>query len=296
MTVEMFSPIDLSDSVLSLYDKGLPPGDSTGWPMLDQNYTVGLGQWTLITGIPSRGKSEFLDALTVNLLGQGWHFCLFSPENQPHELHIAKLLEKFRKQPFRKGIHERMSKEGVIDTMANISHQLRFLRGNSEFNETPNLADILNPCADLIEKAWHRKKVGIVIDPWNELDHARPTNLTETEYISRTLSKLRTFARDWNCHIFLVAHPKMLQKDKDGSTPVPRPYDVSGSAHWYNKADNCITVHRDLFNDPHLVDIHVQKIRFRHMGKPGICTLHYNVIDGTYAETATSWATAGQAF
>ena len=129
------------------------------------------------------------------------------------------------------------------------------------------------------------KKIGLIIDPWNELDHARPPSLSETEYISRALSTYRQFVRDWNIHGWLVAHPKMLPKEKDGSTAVPRPYDVSGSAHWYNKADNCVTVHRDLLTDSHLVEIHVQKIRFKHCGKPGIATLEYCLANGTYSDS-----------
>jgi twinkle protein len=53
-----------------------------------------MGQFTVVTGWPGSGKSEWLDALLVNLTKSGWKFAIFSPENQPTELHIAKLLEK----------------------------------------------------------------------------------------------------------------------------------------------------------------------------------------------------------
>jgi hypothetical protein len=76
-----------------LWDKGLPPGFKTGWPSVDALYTVVPGQLTVTTGWPNSGKSEWVDALAVNLARQGWHIAYFSPENMPIELHVAKLME-----------------------------------------------------------------------------------------------------------------------------------------------------------------------------------------------------------
>jgi len=48
---------------------------------------------------------------------------------------------------------------------------------------------------------------GIVIDPWNELEHLYG-NLTEAQYLSRELTKIRRFARINQVHIWVVAHPR----------------------------------------------------------------------------------------
>ena len=123
----------------------------------------------------------------------------------------------------------------------------------------------------------------MILDPWNELEHNRPAGLSETEYISQTLSKVRRFARINDVHVWIVAHPTKLQKDRDtGEYPVPTLYDISGSAHWYNKADNGITVYRH--NDEDLTDIYVGKIRFREVGQRGKTTLAYCREAGTYHE------------
>jgi twinkle protein len=122
----------------------------------------------------------------------------------------------------------------------------------------------------------------MVIDPWNEMDHYRPSGLTETEYISRVLTELRRAAREYKCHLFLVAHPTKMAKDKDGNYPVPRPYDVAGSAHFYNKADNCITIWRDVMNAPQETQVHIQKVRFNSTGKPGVAQLLYDYNKATY--------------
>ena len=60
-----------------------------------------------------------------------------------------------------------------------------------------------------------------------------------------SLGQIRRFARIYAVHVWLVAHPQKLYRRDDGSYPVPTPYDISGSAHWRNKADNCVTVWRD---------------------------------------------------
>jgi twinkle protein len=72
---------------------------------------------------------------------------------------------------------------------------------------------------------------GLIIDPWNELDHARPASLSETEYISRALTLIRRFARANGVHVWVVAHPTKLIKGANGKYPVATPYDIAGSAH-----------------------------------------------------------------
>src|SRR5690606_17801830 len=69
--------------------------------------------------------------------------------------------------------------------------------------------------------------------------------------------------------------------------PVPTPYDISGSAHWYNKADNIITVHRNQAEQTQDVDIHVQKVRFKHIGHIGVATLKYDKVTARYFEAPT---------
>ena len=76
-------PIAHSSEVLQLWKHGMPSGDTTGWNSLDSHYTVLPGQITIVTGWPGSGKSEFVDALLVNLSHKGWKFAVFSFENQP---------------------------------------------------------------------------------------------------------------------------------------------------------------------------------------------------------------------
>jgi twinkle protein len=83
--------------------------------------------------------------------------------------------------------------------------------------------------------------------------------------------------------LWIVAHPAKLYRDKNGKIPIPTPYDISGSARWRDKSDNCITVWRDLSAEGgSIIEIHVQKVRFKQDGKIGTGELTYNWRTGTY--------------
>ncbi|HXN06304.1 MAG TPA: toprim domain-containing protein, partial [Nitrospiria bacterium] len=92
----IFSLADVSSQVDRILEEGWPKGISTGWRAVDEFLTIWPGQLTVVTGIPSHGKSEFIDALALNLTYEnGWKFGVFSPENSPLENHCSKLIEKF---------------------------------------------------------------------------------------------------------------------------------------------------------------------------------------------------------
>ncbi len=278
--------------LLSLYHKGLPAGARTGWPSVDKHYTVGPAQFTVITGIPNHGKSEWVDALLVNLVnqpldGKPWTFLICSPENWPLEGHQAKLLEKMVGKRFGAGRGERMTEQEIRSSVEAVMRK-RFTF--AELEETETFPDLLVSVREFC-LAHPKHQVGIVLDPWNQLEHCRPTHLTETEYISEALSAAVRITRKTGAHLWIVAHPQKLLKDRDGKRPIPTPYDISGSAHWFNKADNCITVWRNPAAQPGDRDygrmqIHVQKVRFKHIGRPGLLELAYDIHTGRYGEPA----------
>lgn len=269
----------IRDRVKELYEAGgLPKGSSTGWPLIDELYTVGLGQWTCLTGTPNSGKSEWLDALMVNLAKrEPWKFVVYSPENHPLELHHSKIIEKYVGKPFGPGPTERASWEEVEAAEAWMEGKFFFAKP-----DRPDILTILQE-ASIYTSVGNRWKTGIVIDPWNQLEHYRPQGMMETEYVSQTLSAVISWVREHNCHLWLVAHPAKMQKNKDGVLPVPTPHDISGSAHFWNKADNCITVWRDQREyTKQEVQIHVQKVRFKHIGHIGAAELLYDRVTGRY--------------
>lgn len=278
---KVLGPKLLADRVNRLWSDGLPPGDKTGWASLDKFYTIAEGQLTIVTGWPGAGKSEWLDALLVNLAIQGWKFGIFSPENQPVEVHISKLLEKISGKPFGQSSKSRMTQDEVTAFTNELDQSFGFMEATGRLSSPE---DVLEAVVHFLFSFGADAKRGLVIDPWNELEHWRPAQLSETEYVSKTLSMVRNWARKNKVHVWIVAHPQKMRRE-NGVLPIPRPDMIAGSQHWWNKADCAITVYRDFdkINSPD-VDIHVQKVRFKHVGRPGLVTLQYDRITGRYHE------------
>jgi twinkle protein len=273
---------ELYDSVLHMKAHGIERGLSPGWYSLAQLYTVRAGEMTIVTGIPSHGKTQFVTAMVLNLArDHGWKICLFSPENYPMKRYVSTLLEYHLGKPFF-GTNS-LTPEEILSARQWLNTHVSFLLPT---DDTPTIDELLR----LAQTQVYRYGIeGLVLDPWNEISHDRPAGQTETEYISLALTKIRRFARNSNVHVWVVAHPTKLQKARhgeayEGKIPPPTPYDVAGSSHFRNKADNCLTVWRDLDEGSRQVDIHVQKIRFRDIGKPGTCSLVFDATCGRYNE------------
>jgi twinkle protein len=268
---------DVVDDLLKLYDGKLAGGLSTGWLTVDQHYTVRPGELTVVTGIPSHGKSQFLDALAVHLATEhDWRIGLCSPENLPIERHVAKLLEQYTGFPFHDGPSLRLPRFELAPALQWLHDHFVFMVPE---DSAWSIDDLLKRAKALVQRYGIR---GLILDPWNEFDHSRPSSMTETEYISRSLGNIRRFGRYHGVHVWMVAHPQKLYRQDDGTYPVPTPYDISGSAHWRNKADNCLTVWRDEANTSGEVVLYVQKVRFREVGKVGAIPLRWNKVNGRY--------------
>ncbi len=263
-----------------LYEQGECRGLSTGWPGFDKHYTVQAGEVTVITGTPGAGKSNFVDALCVNMASNhDWKIAMFSPENAPLRKHASRLMEKFARQPFRAGPTKRMSPERMAEALEWVSWYFPMIAPDDDADWT--LDNIFQIAEQLLLR--HGIK-GLVIDPWNELEHSRPAHITETEYIGKCLKRVRQFARRTMLHIWIVAHPAKLYRGKDGKFPMPTLYDIAASAHWYNKPDNGLVVHRDKGQPDAPVEVHAQKIRLRETGEIGQTDFRYNRVLADYEE------------
>ena len=176
----IFRVEDLRGDVLLRYKKGSNRGLSTGLLSLDKHYTVKPGEFTVVTGIPGSGKSEFIDALAVRMaVLHDWKFAFFSPENLPISRHIGKLLEKIVGKPFAcQGIEEpRMSIEEVDQSLCTMNDYFYFIYPE---NDVLSVDKILEKARVAI---FRYGVYGIIIDPWNELEHLFG-NLTEAQYLS----------------------------------------------------------------------------------------------------------------
>jgi twinkle protein len=273
-----------ASDLLALRNRPVDRGLSTGWPGLDEFYRIVPGHLSVISGVPNSGKSEFLDALMVNLASEhGWRFVVCSLENPPDD-HAAKLVEKHVGQPFRSygWGKSRMADADVAKGAAWVAERFRFLVKDTDDGVT--LDWILDRARALVTRFGAR---GLVIDPYNELEHQRPREMTETEYIGALLARLKRFGRTNGVHVWIVAHPAKPSPNKpQGKRPEPLSlYDISASANWANKADFGVIVHRAAPKD-RKVTIYVRKARFKHVGRQGDADLEWTPDTGRYTEPA----------
>ena len=268
----VFTAGDVKDELALLFEEGLQKGAVLGMGDLDDMLSVEVGRLMVVTGIPGDGKSEFLDEVAVRLsLRYGWRCAWFSPENFPVTLHHPKLMEKLTGKRFLKGVMKPQEFEQAV----------RYLVDNC-FDILPEEGYQVQTILDKAEALVRRKGIRVfILDPYNCLEHQIPSGQSETQYISEFLEKLRSFARRRQVLVILAAHPTKMKKDPvSGRFPVPTMYDISGSAAFFNKADFGLAIERDRTQG--ITRVHVQKVKFRHLGYPGVASFQYNTHNGRF--------------
>jgi len=280
--LETLHPVtDYGDKVLHLYRYGYENVYSTGFKNLDPYFKIRPGELTIVTGYPNMGKSEFLDAILVNMAKfHGWSFGLCSFENPPEE-HIAKLVEKHLKQPFRKGFNKQMDEEELIDGIGWVNEHFCLIRSGS-YGDMITIDVVLDAAKAAIIRYGIK---GLVIDPYNELEHNK-NGESETDYISKLLTKVKGFAQNYGIHVFFVAHPAKPYRNSNGEIPSPGLYDISGSANWANKADVGLVVHRPrMGGDDDITQVIICKCRHKAVGKQGRANFKFHIGTGEYEIT-----------
>lgn len=289
---------EFADAVDALREKGLPRGLTAGYEAFDRLYSVPRKQWTVVTGYSGSGKSTFLDNINVRLAGlHGWKTLYCSPENQPIEEHIAALMEIFSGKKF--GRPEATESPRVYMTDHEYAHAFAFVAKHFQFINPPdvsfNIKDIVDLAREVKETQFDFD--GFVIDPYNELEHKRPSAMSETEYISWVISVFRRFVQAYDLHGWFVAHPTKPQqvqiKYSQGATEEELTrkvykrctlFDISGSAHWKSKCDFGLIVHRDMQDSTAPSVIEIEKVRKRYQGKKGEVPMFYDFYNNRYHE------------
>lgn len=267
--------LDIDD----LFRNGQNPGKTLNEPF-DELIRWETGRLAIVTGIPSSGKSEFVDYLTMKMnLLFGWKVAYFTPENYPLKYHYSKLFEKLIGKRFTSKTATEMDYEMAIDHIRNNFFYI--------LNEDDFTVDSMLLSAKILVKTRGIKV--LVVDPYNRLEHQYKDS--ETQYISRFLDKLTNFARFSDVLVILVAHPRKMERDAMGKLKCPSLYDISGSSNFYNKCDYGFTIHRKTDGNNALlneVEVHWQKVKFKYLGNGGISELKYNFVNGRF-QVDTNW-------
>lgn len=238
------------------------PAQSTGVAGLDPHYRIRKGDFCVLTGLPGHGKTSLVNEIACNMARlHGWSTVFASFEQLPQLDHRRAL------RTYHAGKLERDMTMFELDAADKwIDRHFSFVVAGEDDETT------LHWVLEKIAAATIRTGASlVVIDPWNEMDHHdRPHDMTTTEYVGFAIRQFRRFARKYGVHLIVVAHPAKMQRNRDGKYPVPGLYDISDSAHWSNKADVGVVVHREnLLDDPE-TQIRVVKSRYHNaIGTPG---------------------------
>lgn len=246
------------------------PHDS-GFPGLSDHYRLRLGDLAVVTGVPMSGKSTFLNDLCCRMaLKHHWPVCFASFEQEPTHDH-RRTLRKW----FGGGVVGSLDDETLSRADRWIDDTFAFIVPDDESNAS--LAWVMERMAVAAMRFGARL---FVVDPWNEVEHDRPDGMSLTEYTGQALREFRRFARRYEAHVIVAAHPAKMRRDADGHYPIPTLYDISDSAHWYNRPDVGIIVHRK--SDDETL-IRVAKSRYHEeIGRPGDASVRYVWQRATY--------------
>ena len=266
------------DGMLDLYMNGRQRGLTTGWPRMDDILTVRMGDVWVVTGAPNNGKSEWLDALAVNLVDiHGVKVAQCSFENEVRE-HTAKLMEKKIFKPFHDGQTQRMSIDEMGQGYRWIEDHFSFIKYMEEV--PPTIDWVLEKARILIKRRGIRM---LIVDPYNEIQKETASQ-SETEFVSEMMGKLRRFAQKYGILVVLVAHPQKLQRGQNGEYPVPSLYDISGGANFNNKCDVGVAVQRRKDFSFMGTTVHVHKVRRKEIGTQGTQDFKFDLATGTYTD------------
>ena len=266
------------EDALRLLHGDIKAAVSTGIDSMDFFYKVRAGELTLVSGAPGVGKSEIIDYFITQMsANEGWRFAMCSFEN-PVDEHLNKLVAKVVGKPaWKTQADTQMTDDEWLQGVSFIGKHLYWIRAE---DEAPTIEWCLNTATACVQR--YPNVRGLVLDPYNEFEHKRPSGWTETEYVSQMMASIKRWAMQYGVHVWLVAHPAKMRRNPDGTYPTPEPYDIAGSANFYNKADNILIVERDFTPGSRDVRVHVKKIRFKHTGTVGTVDLRYDYSSGRY--------------
>lgn len=267
---------DLNEELEDFWLNGFERGMVMDLPDFDKHFSLALRQYTLITGVPQSGKSEFLDQLLLKINLKYDHkigYC--SPENEPFTFHHDKIFQKlYGKRP--NGLVEirsdkvKKAKDYITDNIYHVQFDKRYW-----------LQDVLAKFTELVR----RKGVRLfVIDPYNKVK-LKGGSTDIVKYTEEYHILLDEFVKKNDCHLFLVAHPsKMTLQDGSKKTHVmPTAYNIKGGSEHNDMSYNVIGINR--IYESKLVHVKTLKVKFRHLGEINQdAFFSFNTVNGRYEE------------
>lgn len=216
-----------------------------------------LGALSVWTGVPGSGKSTFLLWAANRVTDEeNVRVGIMAFETHAHDIRDQLAMNRAGKAWADLDQSAREQLAAIIDK------RFRFVHVRLEDGEEQHLK-WLEEMIDVLALRDGCKLV--VVDPWNELEHAPMPGESMTAYINHATKKLRQIAERLDIHIALVAHPRKMPTD--GKPRAPTGYDIADSAAFVNKPSLGVTVHQasarseETGEDEEWVELHVWKVR-----------------------------------
>jgi twinkle protein len=248
---------DIQDELKDFVQNGFKPGYQVGLENFDKIFSTYTGQFITVTGIPSSGKSDFVDQMVVGYnKNYEWKTAFASPENQPTYLHAHKLMRK---------TWQDMPSAGDIggnkwNEVADHVNDNYFFIDMDKYN----LESVLRKGAELVK----RKGIKcLVIDPFNKVRDVNAHSDDVNRYTMDYLAKIEAFCRKYDVLTFIVAHPTKMYKGQDGKIEEPTMYNIKGGGEWYDASYHGLLVHRDY--EAKTTKVKVLKVKFQNLGENG---------------------------
>ena len=254
---------DLEVDLIDFVHNGFKPGYQVGLSNFDKIFSTYTSQFITVTGIPSSGKSDFVDQMCIGYnKNYGWKTAYASPENKPNFLHAHKLIRKtWEGMPTKDDINTSKWKQ-VTD---HVNDNYFFID-----MDRYTLEEVLKKGGELVK----RKGIKcLVIDPFNKVRDVDCKTEDVNRYTMEYLTKIEIFAKKYDVLVIVVAHPTKMYKDKDGKMEEPNMYNIKGGGEWYDASYHGLLVHRDY--EAKTVKAKVLKVKFQNLGENG-AEAHFN--------------------
>ena len=249
--------MDHENEVIDFVENGFKPGFQIGLDNFDDIFSTYTGQFITVTGIPSSGKSDFVDQMCVGYNNNyGWKTAFASPENKPNFLHAHKLMRKvWGGMPQKADVHTDRWNQVADHVNSNFYHVDM---------DRYSLESVLAKGAELVK----RKGIKcLVIDPFNKVRATSANDSDINKYTMEYLMQIETFARKYDVLVIIVAHPTKMYKNDKGVIEVPTMYNIKGGGEWYDASYHGLVVHRNYLNKT--VMVKVLKVKFQNLGENG---------------------------
>jgi len=248
---------DVEEEVIDFVENGFKPGFQIGLSNFDDIFSTYTGQFITVTGIPSSGKSDWVDQMCIGYnRNYSWKTAYASPENTPTYLHAHKLVRKlWSGMPSKSDV----GSERWKNITEHVNDNFYFID-----MERYSLDAILKKGAELVK----RKGIKcLVIDPYNKVRDLSGNMSDVNMYTMEYLTKIEIFARKYDVLVIIVAHPTKMYKDNNGNIEEPTMYNIKGGGEWYDASYHGLLVHRNY--ELKTVKVKVLKVKFQNLGENG---------------------------